>query len=160
MTRRFIRFLMPLAAAAGAAALAPAAPAAATAVGPHQYFEGLVDMRAAGASIGVLCAGPAAFGHPLPDQTVAVELVVPPITADEGYTGVDATSILAILTWPTPVSPTPPLRIASFTGYGTAAIPTNITVPCSGTGTVTFVPNPDDGGHPATVGVTFVDIGA
>ena len=160
MTRRFIRALIPLAAAAGAAVLAPAAPAAATAVGPNQYFQGLVGMRTADATIGVLCAGPAAFGHPLPDQTVAVRLVVPPIAADVGYTGLDATSIAAILTWPTPVSPTPPLRIAAFTDYGTAAIPVDITVPCSGTGTVTFVPDPDDGGHPATVGVTFVDIGA
>lgn len=160
MTRRFIRILMPLAAAAGAAALAPAAPAAATAVGPHQYFQGLVDMRTTDATIGVLCAGPASFGHPLPDQTVAVQLVVPPITTDEGYTGLDATSILALLTWPTPVSPTPPVRIATFTSYGTAAIPTTITVPCSGTGTVTFTPNPNDGGHAATVNVTFVNIGA
>lgn len=160
MTRRSVRVLLPLAAAAGAAALAPAAPAAATAVGPHQYFQGLVDMRTAGATIGVLCPGPAALGHPLPDQTVAVELVVPPITTDEGYTGLDATSILAVLTWPTPVSPTPPLRIATFTGYGTAAIPTDVTVPCSGTGVMTFVPNPNDGGHAATVDVTFVNIGA
>jgi hypothetical protein len=160
MTRRFIRILMPLAAAAGAAALAPAAPAAATAVGPQQYFQGLVDMRTADATIGVLCAGPAALGHPLPDQTVAVQLVVPPITTDRGYTGLDATSIVAVLSWPTPVSPTPPVRIASFTGYGTAAIPTNITVPCAGTGTMAFVPNPNDGGHAATVAVTFVDIGA
>jgi len=144
MTRRFIRVLIPLAAA----------------VGPHQYFQGLVDMRTADATIGVLCPGPASLGHPLPDQTVAIQLVVPPITTDQGYTGLDATSIVAILTWPTPVSPTPPLRIATFTSYGTAAIPTNVTVPCSGTGTMTFAPNPDDGGHPATVAVTFVNIGA
>jgi hypothetical protein len=160
MTRRFIRILIPLAAAAGAAALAPASPAAAVAVGPHQYFEGLVDMRTTGATIGVLCPGPASLGHPLPDQTVAVELVVSPITSDDGYTGLDATSILAVLSWPTPVSPPPPIRIATFTSYGTAAIPTNITVPCSGSGTMTFTPNPDDGGHSATVDVTFVNIGA
>lgn len=160
MAKRSIRILIPLAAAAGAAAaLAPAAPAAAAGVGPNQYFAGLVNMRTAAASIGVLCAGPASFGHPLPDQTVAVELLQP-VTTDVGFTGLDATSIVAILSWPTPVAPPPPVKIATFTSYGTAAIPTDITVPCSGSGAVQFVPSPDDGGRAATVDVTFVNIGA
>jgi hypothetical protein len=160
MTKRYVRLLTVLSAAAASAALASAAPASAVAVGPHQSFAGLVNTRISDATIGVLCPGPTATGHPLPDQTVAVELVVPPITSTEGYTGLDATSIVAWLNWPTPMAPPPPVKVAAFTGYGTAAIPTSLTVPCSGTGVMTFVPTPDDGGRPATVNVTFVNIGA
>jgi hypothetical protein len=160
MTKRSVRLLTTLALTAGAAAVASTAPAAATAVGPHQYFQGLVNMRASGATIGVLCGGAANSGHPLPNQTVAVQLVVPPITSTEGYTGLDATSIVASLSWPSPVVPPLAVKIADFTAYGTAAIPVNITVPCSGTGVVTFAPSPDDGGRASTVGVTFVNIGA
>jgi hypothetical protein len=160
MTTRSARLLTALAVTAGAAALASTAPAAATAVGPNQYFQGQVNMRASGATIGVACAGPAAFGHPLPDQTVAVELVIPPITSTEGYTGLDATSIVAWLSWPSPVAPPPAVKVAGFTSYGTAAIPTGITVPCSGTGVMSFVPTPDDGGRVSMVDVTFVNIGA
>ena len=160
MTKRSVRLLTALAVTAGAAAVASTAPAAATAIGPHQYFQGLVDMRASGATIGVLCPGAANSGHPLPDQTVAVQLVLPPVTSTVGYTGLDATSIIASLSWPTPVAPPLAVKIAEFTSYGTAAIPVNITVPCSGTGVMTFAPNPDDGGRASTVDVTFVNIGA
>jgi hypothetical protein len=159
MTKRSVRLLTALAVTAGAAAVASTAPAAATAIGPHQYFQGLVNMRTTSATIGVLCAGAANVGHPLPDQTVAVELVLPPITSTLGYTGLDATSIVAWLNWPSPVAP-PPVKVADFTDYGTAAIPVNITVPCSGTGVMSFVPTPDVGGRVSTVDVTFINIGA
>jgi hypothetical protein len=36
----------------------------------------------------------------------------------------------------------------------------NITVPCSGTGVMSFVPTPDVGGRVSTVDVTFINIGA
>jgi hypothetical protein len=160
MTTRSVRLLTTLAVMASAAAVAATAPSAATAGGPHQFFQGLVNMRASGATIGVACTGAANVGHPLPDQTVAVELVIPPVTATEGYTGLAATSIVAWLNWPSPVAPPPAVKVADFTAYGTAAIPAGITVPCSGTGVMSFVPAPDDGGRVSTVDVTFVSIGA
>lgn len=160
MLKRSVRTLSALAALATVAAVVPAAAASAGTIGPKQYFTGLVGGKSTGATIGVLCAGAAAVGHPLPDQTVAVKQVFPPVTSTIGYTGLTADSIQAWLSWPTPTPVPDPVLVATFTSYNTAAIPVDITVPCGGTGTMSFIPNPDDGGRASTVQVTFLNIGA
>jgi hypothetical protein len=159
MPNRSLRTLAVLGAAACVAAVVPAASAAAGTIGPGQYFVGVVTSHAGTAVIDVFCPGPVTTGHPLPNQTLGVNQVLPPITSTLGYTGLTANSINAWLSWPSPVVP-PPELVATFTSYGTAAIPTTITVPCGGTGTMTFVPNPDDGGRASTVQVTFRNLGA
>jgi hypothetical protein len=158
MFKRPIRTLT-IAAAAGVAAIAPAASAAAVAVGPQQYFTGSVNTHTDSAVIDVLCAGPASFGHPVANQTVGIRLLLPPTSATVGYTGLSATSIDAWLSWPSPSVIPSPVAVAKFAGYTTAPIPTTITVPCSGSGVMTFVPNPDNGGRPATVKVSFINLG-
>jgi hypothetical protein len=75
-------------------------------------------------------------------QSVQIRLLVPPVTANVGYTGGAATSIEANLLWTNGevvfVAP-----LADLKQYSTAVpIPTNIKVPCSGTGEVSFDPEP------------------
>lgn len=161
MLKRSIRTLTALAATATVAAVVPAAAASAGTIGPQQYYVGLVNMHTANAVIDVLCPGPVDSGHPIADQTVGVNQIFPPITDTIGYTGLTADSIEAWLSWPVPTAIVPePVHVATFTSYGTALIPTTITVPCSGTGVMSFIPNPDDGGRASTVQVTFVNLGA
>lgn len=162
----------------GAAVLTVAAtalavlPAAASAdvigplVGPKQYFTGSVAGVASsgaadgGAIIGVNCAGPASTGSPLAGQSVQVKLLVPPTSAIVGYTGTAATSIEANLIWTNGevVFVTP---LANFKQYATALqIPTNIKVPCSGTGEVSFDPQPSSSSAVSyVVPVTFESVG-
>ncbi len=113
-------------------------------VGPHQYFEGLVNGSpgiGGPAVIKVVCPGPTGqTGHPLAGQTVEVELPKV-VLSDSGYTGDDATDITAFF------GPPPPSAASSghvkFTKYGVAKpIPTSLDVPYSGDGSVTFVPFP------------------
>ncbi len=136
------------ASAAGADAVAP--------IGPNQIFHGLVNGMADNAVIKVVCPGPSLpgqTGHPVAGQTIAVAQG-PNTSPNSGYTGSAATSIIA--------------------GFGTAstsnalvfnaydaplAIPTSILLPCSGTGTVQFTPNPNsDTAHAESLPVTFVNI--
>ena len=159
MLKRSIRTLTLVAAAAGVAAVAPSAPAAAVAVAPHQYFVGTVNSHAADATIEVLCAGPASTGHPVANQTVGINLLLPPGSTTVGYTGVSGTSIDTWLSWPAQTGPLP-IPVALFTAYGTQPIPTGITVPCSGTGVMTFLPEPSTGAQVSNVKVTFLNIGA
>lgn len=159
MFKRSIRALTTLAAAAGVAAVAPAAPAAAVVVGQQQYFVGSVNGHTANAVIDVVCPGPTNTGHPIANQSVAVAFLLTPTSTTVGYTGLSATSINAWLSWPTPITPPPPVQVATFTSYGTVPIPTTITVPCSGTGVMSFVPAPNNSGRASTVNVTFVNLG-
>jgi len=144
------------------AAMAAASPGsgAAVKVGPKQPFAGLVNGKSGKAVIRVLCAGPTSFGHPLAHQVVKAALVQSPLPSHGGFTGTAATSIDAWLTW-SPATPPPPAYIATFTSYGTKPIPVSITVPCSGSGQMLFLPAP---GSPtvkaATVSLTFVNMGA
>lgn len=161
----------------GAAVLAVAAtalavlPTAASAddlgplIGPKQYFTGSVAGIASsgaangGAIIGVNCAGAASTGSPLPGQSVEVKLLVPPVTATVGYTGTAANSIEANLIWSNGevVFVTP---LATFKAYSTPlAIPTDIKVPCSGTGEVSFDPEPASGAVSYVVAVKFQSVG-
>lgn len=140
-------------------ALAAASPAQAVTVGPHQYFTGEVFGATKQSVIDVACAGPASTGHPVPGQTVEVALLLPPATTSAGYTGDDAVEIDAALIYPagSVVAKTP---VATFTQYFVQlAIPASITVPCSGSGVMTFSPYPLDSGTPSNVSVTFVSPG-
>lgn len=152
----------------GALAVATAAGAAASPVqdpvpiGPNEFFSGLVngsDGITSPAVISTDCIGPIVSGetgHPLPGQTVEVELAQTTASTDTGYTG-GASSITSFLTWPaSSVSATE--LVATFTSYYVAeAIPVTLTVPCGGQGEVSFVPTPASStGRPATVRVTFL----
>lgn len=152
----------------GVLAVATAAAAAASPVqdpvpiGPDEFFSGLVngsDGISSPAVISTDCIGPIVqgeTGHPLPGQTVEVELAQAPVSSIAGYTG-SASSITAFLSWPAEsVSATE--LVATFTSYYVAEpIPVTLTVPCGGQGEVSFVPTPANStGHPATVRVTFL----
>src|SRR6185503_13958700 len=109
-------------------------------VWPKQYFTGSVFGIASsgpatgGAVISVACAGPASTGSPLAGQSVEVKLLVPPTSAVVGYTGTAANAIVANLIWTNGevVFVTP---LATFKQYSAALpIPTDIKVPCSGSG--------------------------
>ena len=114
-------------------------------VGPHQYFAGSVNGSlgtSTPAVIKVVCPGPEAQrGHPLSGQTVEVRLAVA-TTRSVGYTGNDATSIGTFF-GPPPPTTTGPGQV-SFREYGVPkAVPTSLSLPCQGTGVVTFVPFPE-----------------
>jgi hypothetical protein len=82
--------------------------------------------------------------------------VPPASTADVGFTGSAGKKITATL------APTPATTIlASFTSYFVPKkIPTGITVPCSGAGSVVFTPSPGSTtAKPATLTVTFLNVG-
>lgn len=166
MFDKLTRTLITVAAAACAVAM-PVGQAAASpnhmqsgTVAPKQDFRGLVNAKTSKAVLHVFCPGIAKTGHPLPHQTVGVALVIDPVTPNDGSTGTAATSIGAWLTWPTTVAPPPPAYIATFTSYRTMRIPTSITVPCSGSGEMLFLPAKGSSTvKAATVSLTFVNIG-
>jgi hypothetical protein len=129
-------------------------------VGPKQDFRGFVNARNRKAIIRVVCPGPASTGHPLARQTVRAAPAIDPFFPTDGFTGIAASSIGAWLTWPTTVKPPPPVYIATFTSYGAISIPTGITVPCSGSGQMLFLPAPGSRTvKAATVSLTFTNMG-
>jgi hypothetical protein len=90
----------------------------------------------------VACAGPAETGRPFGGQSVEAVLLGPTGPSSAGYTGTAARSIKVILSW-TAMSKPVVVQIGTLSGYyAPAQIPTNITVPCGGTGTMTYVPAP------------------
>lgn len=131
-------------------------------IGPHQYFDGLVNGSigvGSPAIIKVVCPGPESqTGHPLKGQTV--EVTEPKaILSTSGYTGNDATSVGAFFEAPPPAANGP--GQVNFTKYGvTKSIPTSLNVPCGGTGQVTFVPFPQSPptSQAATVAVEYVNV--
>jgi hypothetical protein len=160
---RFVLMSIPALIAAGTFALA--SPAGAVAVGPGQYFTGEVFGPTSASSqtteIDVDCTstGAAATGHPVPGQTVEVNLLVPPVTTTAGYTGSEAVEIDSSLIY-TQGTLSVDLPIATFTQYSVKEpIPTSITVPCTGAGVVSFSPYPLDSGTPSNVNITFVSTG-
>ncbi len=151
----------------GCLVLASAAPASAGAathpkVGPHQYFDGLVNGSigvGTPATIKVVCPGPAdKTGHPLAKQTV--EVVEPKaILSTSGYTGSNAHSISAFFGPPPPASATS--GQVTFARYDVVKpIPTSLNLPCSGSGHVTFVPLPESPptSRSASVAVKYVNV--
>jgi hypothetical protein len=124
-------------ASAGSAAAATHDPVP---IGPHQHFTGYVNGRNVGpVSISVVCSN-ATHGTPASGQPVTVQpaSAVPPF-ADEGYTGGDHIIDASLMT----ASGAVPIHLATFTSYyAPQDIPTDITVPCSGSGKVIFTPTP------------------
>jgi hypothetical protein len=155
-----------LAAAAVGLGAAPAASAAVrplpvqdpVPIGQDQFFTGLVNGHPPGqAIIKVVCPGPVTAGEtgvPLEGQPVEVEpAAVTSVTPDLGYTGA-ARSITAALSTAVAV------LIGTFTSYYVPKnIPTDIRVPCSGTGTMVFAPAAGGTtGFPATLTVEFANV--
>jgi hypothetical protein len=123
----------------------------------HQFFVGTVNGLESNPAVRVLCPGPANSGRPLGGQTLQVGL--PAATATHrGFTGSKAKAIVATLSTATGAAS----FLAKFTAYGVdAAFPTSLTVPCGGTGVVSFAPRPASSTSKADdVSVTFVNMGA
>jgi hypothetical protein len=132
---------------------------------PHQYFSGLVNGSTGHptpAIIKMVCPGPASggSGHPLEGQTVEVERAS---AADPsaGFTGRLGTSVSVFF------GALPPSANAigqvTFTRYGVVmSIPTTITLPCTGSGVVGFLPFPRTPplSRAATVPVVYGNIAA
>jgi hypothetical protein len=128
-----------------------------TRVGPHQYFAGEVNGRIENATVKVVCPGPGgSVGRALSGQTVAVTSPLV-IASNFGYTGSAGRRILAI------VGPAASAAQTIIFRYydKPKAFPTNVPVPCSGTGVLIFIPLPgSSGAHAATVTVTYANVAA
>ncbi|HLN18147.1 MAG TPA: hypothetical protein VK277_15520 [Acidimicrobiales bacterium] len=125
-------------------------------IGPHQFFIGLVNGQSSDAVVQVVCPGPEGLtGRALGGQTFTV-LSPTAIPNPAGYTGTAAHGIVAYFA-PVPASAKGTVR---FTHYGvTKTIPTNIPLPCSGAGLVTFAPEPSSPTAVSyNVAVTFVNV--
>jgi hypothetical protein len=124
---------------------------AASKVGPHQFFTGVINgtdgNTSSPISIEMACFGPlhpGQTGHPLGGQTLAVHQLFPPTTADGslGNTG-DGSTIDVFFHAPPPSAPGATADPTAFTHYDRSKkLPTSLTLPCTGTGTVWFVPIP------------------
>ena len=146
----------------------PAVPAgAASRVGPTQYFTGVINgidgNTASPITIQMVCGGPATSGHPAAGQTLAVHQLFPPSTiASIGYTGSDAK--IGVFFHAPPPATSGARRSSSsliFVRYDKPVpLPTSLTLPCSGTDTVRFVPIPVvSPSRSASVPVQFVSPG-
>lgn len=137
-------------------------PAAAAAVdpapiGPNQFFTGQVNSVSVNAVIRVVCPGPVTpgeTGHPISGQSVDVVPGASTSPAGSGYTGSAGTSVEVDFG---SASTATPVTLSSYAVK--AAIPTGLALPCSGSGTVEFVPAPTSTtAQTATVAVTYADI--
>jgi hypothetical protein len=138
--------MLGLAVAAITAVGLQAAPALASHVGPKQYFTGVINGKAGNTTVPIpikmACAAPNGTGHPVKGQTLAVHQLFPPAGGSVGYTGKDS-RIGVFFDAPPPagakLATSPPV----FTRYDKPQpLPTSVTLPCSGTGTVYFAPLP------------------
>jgi hypothetical protein len=129
--------------AAGVSGQATAA--AAGRIGPNQHFTAYVNGKtgqSAPVVISMACFGPiqpGQTGHPVSGQTVAVSRGGP------GMTGGQTTSIGASFGTVPPGAEATSSGYVDFTYYGTKAIPTSLTLPCSGSSSVNFIPLPTIG---------------
>ncbi|MFN2606429.1 MAG: hypothetical protein ABR511_00840 [Acidimicrobiales bacterium] len=152
--KRLAIFVMLAAAVVGTASAASAASAAAAdqpPIQPGQLFTGFVNGQRPDATISMACFGPVRpgqTGHPMAGQTLSVSrsLDVP-----GGNTGSAGTRIKVL------IGDTHPVLAAVFTHYGTRPLPTSLTLPCSGTRVVRFVPVPtSDSARPDVLHASFV----
>jgi hypothetical protein len=135
---------------AGSVMVLPAG--AAGKVGPNQYFTGVINGHKGNTTtpitIRMACFGPVTpgeIGHPMAGQTLAVHQLFPPTaTAGSlGFSGKDAEigvffNVLPPVTSSGSVTTTP-----VFKRYDVSEpLPTSVTLPCGGTGTVYFTPIP------------------
>jgi hypothetical protein len=145
---RRIGAVVGLAVLVGSATALPAA--AASKVGPDQYFTGVVNGHDGNTVTPIVirmrCAQPLTAGetgHPVPGQTLAVHQEFPPTSSGSGlgFTGND--SEIGFFTALPPTTAGAVTTSPTFTRYdATKRLPTSLTFPCSGTGTVYFVPIP------------------
>ena len=153
----FRRSSLLIAATVAGAVVATATPAAAAdPIGPNQYFAGVVNGQTGQSTIRIACLGPVRpgqLGRPLPGQTVMVRRASSTSPTQVGFTGAAARSIVAFFSPSASNDPS-----VTMTEYGVAAaIPTHITLPCTGTGRVFFLPVPSSSTARSTsVAVTFV----
>lgn len=161
-TRRARRLAAAATVALGAALVPVAAATSASAqdplpISPNTYFEGLVNGKTADAVVTVVCPGPitpTSVGHPVSGQTAEVRNGLTPV-ATSGYTGSAGDEIIAGFT--SPAASTQAIVFKAF--FAPAAIPTTWSVPCGGSGTMTFVPEPTSPtARSYTVKVTFLNI--
>jgi len=155
MTRTALRLLVALSVPLLWWTVAGPPAGAASKVGPDQYFTGVINGTDGNTVIPVPvrmgCFGPVTpgqTGHPLAGQTLAVHQLFPPAPATTlGRTGSD-TTIGVFFGAPPPagLGGSPPLAGSTsvrFSRYDNVkALPTALTLPCSGRGTVWFVPVP------------------
>jgi hypothetical protein len=131
---------------------AGAAGAGAAAVRPNQHFVGIVNGNHTAAFVYVVCPGPAVgqTGHPAGGQYVAAIRVA----NGSGSTGGGSSLTVRFADDPS--------AAVSLTAYGVArTIPQQLSLPCSGTGTVTFTPVPTSTTAVAdSVTVTYENIAA
>jgi hypothetical protein len=140
MSRSTLARTIALAAVALALTTSSAA-AAAQPIGSNQHFSGQVNGSAQpGTSLFVVCL----TKHPRAGQTISVVLDGP------GFTGA-ASSVQVTMLAPTTAI------LGNLTQYGQRApIPTNLVMPCAGTGLVVFTPQPGVGGRPESLQVGIV----
>jgi hypothetical protein len=144
MLRKLRHWYLPLASAAvllGAASPAAAGGVDPVPITPNQAFNGVVNGATGVSRIAVNCDGPVDVvptGHPVAGQTLtAVQVDRTGTIPGTGFTGSAGTSVVVSVS---PfVSPLPPVTLRFF--QLNAPIPTNILVPCSGEGVVSFTPS-------------------
>jgi hypothetical protein len=126
-------------------------PAQAGPVGPNQFFTGVINGKdgntATPIPIMMACAGPSRpgqTGHPVAGQTLAVHQLFPPAAGSLGRTGNDAQiGVFFGAPPPTAAGTRPAAGTPVFTRYDRPKpLPTSLTLPCAGTGTVWFTPIP------------------
>lgn len=132
----------------GAATSPAPAQAAHSRIAPHQHFIATVNGGTGHPNpvvIRMACFGPiqpGQTGHPMSGQSVAVSRAHG--SKGTGFTGDRGTSIGAFFGAPPPSGTASVSSYVSFTRYGQKQIPTSLQLPCSGSGTVSFVPLPLD----------------
>jgi hypothetical protein len=127
-------------------------------IGPNEAFVGFVNGVSSNAVIRMACFGPVRphqMGHPFSGQTIEVKLS--PALSGPGFTG-KADEIVAIPSYPTPIASPVATVLAKFRSYYvSAAISTSVSLPCSGSGDIKFVPVAGGGtARAAVVAVSFV----
>jgi hypothetical protein len=129
-------------------------------IGANQAFLGSVNGRFTDGTIDMACYGPVTpgeMGHPMSGQTLEIYSPPPPVYYQPGLkvgnTGDSATKIVASIANDGTVYG----RVTFINYFTQISIPTDIELPCGGTGVVRFQPRPV---NPNTVhgavGVTFV----
>jgi hypothetical protein len=124
---------------------------AAGTVGPKQYFTGLINGKNGNSAIPIAihmaCFGPirpGQTGHPMGGQTLAVHQLFPPTpTAGSlGYTGTGS-QIGVFFNAPPPAEARASGGTPTFRQYDQPQpLPSSLTLPCAGRGTVWFTPIP------------------
>jgi hypothetical protein len=130
----------------------PAGAAGKGRVGPKQYFTGVINGTDGNTTTPIVirmnCTSPASSGetgHPMAGQTLAVHQAFPPtpVSSGLGYTGNDSQIGFFLVPPPSATTPQPASHAVVFKRYDkTQALPTSLTLPCSGGGNFFFVPTP------------------